>query len=132
MIVDRLVRQAGLAVGLGMVTAACAGDDQEVLVNPGDLGAGQAGNEGRDGRAELLRSVEGERRVVASLGLGPEPLGRARARVLEGLCRDHREPAGPPDGVAERVLAAQALLVLGETGEVAAPDRSCVLLRRAV
>ncbi len=49
----------------------------------------------------------------------------------EGLCGDHREPAGPPDGIAKRGLAVQALLVLGETGEVAAPDRSCVLLRGA-
>ena len=117
---DRLAHRAGRIVRLGPVVAAPAGDDQEVLVNPGRLGTGQAVKEGRDGRAELLRSVEGERRVVASLGLGPEPLGRTRARMPEGLCRDHREPAGPPDGVAERGLAVQALLVLGETGEVAA------------
>jgi hypothetical protein len=49
----------------------------------------------------------------------------------EGLCCDHLEPAGPPDGVPERGLAVQALLVLGETREVAAPDRSRVLLRGA-
>ncbi len=36
-----------------------------------------------------------------------------------------------PDGVAERGLGVQALLVLGETGEVAAPDRPRVLLRGA-
>ena len=68
---------------------------------------------------------------MAPLGLGPEPLGRAGARVPEGLCCDHREPVGPPDGVPDRGLAVQALLVLGETGEVAAPDRSRVLLRGA-
>jgi hypothetical protein len=47
--------------------------------------------------------------------------------VLEGLCCRQREPAGPPDGVPEHDLAVQALLVLGETGEVATPDRPRVL-----
>ncbi len=131
LILDRLVRQAGRAVRLGLVVAARGGDDQQVLVNPADLGAGQAGQEGRDGCAQLLRRVEGECRVVAPVGLGPEPLGRAGARVLEGLCCDECEPVGPPDGVPERGLAVQALLVLGETGEVAAPDRPRVLLRGA-
>src|SRR5260370_16275200 len=105
-----------------MVVAAPAGDDEQVLVNPGDLGAGQAGQEGRDGCGQLLRRVEGQCRVVAPLGLGPEPPGRARARVLEGLCCRQREPAGPPDGVPGFGLAVQALLVPGETGEVAAPN----------
>jgi hypothetical protein len=130
-IVDRLARRAGRTVRLHLIAAAGAGDDQEVLVNPADLGAGQAGQEGRDGQAQLLRRVEGERGVVASLGLGPEPPGGARARMPEGLCRGHREPAGPPDGVPERGLAVQALLVLGETEEVATPDRPRVLLRGA-
>jgi hypothetical protein len=49
----------------------------------------------------------------------------------EDLCGDHREAAGPADGVSDRGLAVQALLVLGETREVAAPDRSRVLLRGA-
>ena len=97
--------------------------DQQVLVNPADLGSGQAGQEGSRGRAQLLRRVEGERRAVAPLGLGLEPLGRARPRMLEGLCGHHREPAGSPDRVPECGLAVQALLVLGETREVAAPDR---------
>jgi len=130
-ILDRLARRAGRTVRLGLAGAAGAGDDQEVLVNPGDFGAGQAGQEGRDGRAQLLLRVEGERRVVASLGLGPEAFGGARARLPDGLCCGHREPAGPPDGIQERGLAVQALLVLGETREVAAPDRSRVLLRGA-
>jgi hypothetical protein len=130
-ILDRLVRQAGRAVRLHLVVAAPADDDQQVLVNPGNLGTGQAGQEGRDGCAQLLRRVEGECRVVAPLGLGPEPLGCTGARVLEDLCCDHREPIGPPDGVPDRGLAMQALLILGETGEVAAPDRSRVLLRGA-
>ena len=51
--------------------------------------------------------------------------------MLEGLYGDHREPVGSPDGVPERGLAVQALLVLGETREVAAPDRPRVLLRGA-
>jgi hypothetical protein len=51
--------------------------------------------------------------------------------MLEGLGGDHLEPAGAPDGVAERGLAVQALLVRGEPGEVAAPDRPRVLLRGA-
>jgi hypothetical protein len=80
---------------------------------------------------ELLRRVEGERRVVAPLGLGPEPLGRARARMLEGLCGDHCEPAGPPDGDPEQASLCRALLVLSETREAAAPDRPRVLLRGA-
>ena len=50
---------------------------------------------------------------------------------LEGLCCDHLEPAGPADGVPDRGLAVQALLVLGEAREVAAPDRPRVLLRGA-
>ena len=49
--------------------------------------------------------------------------------MLEGLCCDHLEPVGPPDGVPERGLAVQALLVFGEAREVASPDRSRVLLR---
>ena len=83
-IVDRLARRAGRVVRLRLAGAAGAGDEQEVLVNPADLGAGQAGQEGRGGRAQLLRRVEGERGVVASLGLGTEPLGGARARMPEG------------------------------------------------
>src|SRR2546425_403102 len=81
---DGLVRRAGWAVGFCLV-AAPAGDDQEVLVNPADLGAGQAGQEGGDGCAQLFGGVEGEGRVVPALGLGPEPPGRAGARVVEGL-----------------------------------------------
>ena len=73
----RPARQAARTVRLYLVAAAPADDDQEVLVNPGDLGAGQAGQERRDGRAQLIRRVEGERRVVAPLSLGPEPLERA-------------------------------------------------------
>ena len=68
---------------------------------------------------------------MAPLGLGLEPLGRALARMAEGLCGHHGEPAGPPDRVPECGLAVQALLVLGETREVAAPDRPRVLLRGA-
>src|SRR6478672_1691125 len=102
-----------------------------MLVNPADLGVGQACQEGRDGRAQLLRWVEGEGRVVAPLGLGLEPFGRAGARELEGLCCGYCEPAGGPDGLPERGLAVQALLVLGEAGEVAAPDRARVLQRGA-
>src|SRR5215472_4068096 len=124
---DSLARRAGWVVGLCLV-AAPVGDDQEVLVTPGHFAAGQGGQEGSDGCTQLLRRVEREGRVVAALGLGPEPLGRAGARVAEGLCGGHRESAGPPDGVPERVLAVQALLVLGEAGEVAAPDRARVLL----
>src|SRR6266699_411927 len=45
-------------------------NDQKVLVNPADFGAGQAGQEGRDGRAQLFGGGEGEGGVVASLGLG--------------------------------------------------------------
>ena len=131
MIAGRLARRAARTVRFRRAGAASGGDDQEVLVYPADLGAGQAGQEGRGGRAQLLRRVQGERRVVASLGLGPQPLGGARARMPEGLCCGHREPAGPPDGIAERGLAVQALLVLGETREVAAPDRPRVLLRGA-
>ena len=126
-----LAQHTGWTVGLRLVVAASAGDDQQVLVNPGDLGAGQAGQEGCDGCAQLFGGVEGEGRVVASLGLGPEPPGCARARMLEGLGGDHLEPAGAPDGVADRGLGVQALLVRGEAGEVAAPDRSGVLLRGA-
>src|ERR1039458_5206658 len=107
LILDRLARQAARTVRLRLVAAAPADDDQEVLVNPADLGAGQAGQERRDGRAQLVRRVEGERRVVAPLGLGPEPPGRARAAMPEGLCCDHLEPAGPPDGVPERGLAVE-------------------------
>jgi hypothetical protein len=51
--------------------------------------------------------------------------------MLEDLCCDHLEPVDSPDGVPDRGLAMQALLVLGETREVAAPDRSRVLLRGA-
>src|SRR6266851_7093894 len=51
---DRPARRAARAVGLCLVAAAAAGDDQEVLVNPADLGAGQAGQEGRDGCAQLV------------------------------------------------------------------------------
>src|SRR6204780_3758490 len=129
LIVARLAGQAAWTVRLCLVAQARAGDDQEVLVNPGDLRAGQAGQERRDGRAQLLRLVERERRVVAPLGLGPEPPSRAQARMLEDLCWDHRWPVGPADGVPERGLAVQALLMLGETREVTAPDRSRVLLR---
>src|SRR5690348_8908601 len=128
---DRPGRPAARAVWLDLVAVACAGDDQEVLVNPADLGAGQAGQEGCDGRAQLFGGVEGEGGVVASLGLGLEPPGGAGARVPEGLGRDHGEPAGSLDGVSDRGLAVQALLVLGETREVTAPDRSRVLLRGA-
>src|SRR5204862_2183 len=64
----------------------------------------------------------------AALGLGPEPLVRAGARVLEGLRGGHRAPAGPPAGVPEHTLAVHALLPLGETGEVAAPACPRVLL----
>src|SRR5438067_715179 len=84
---DRPARHAARAVRLRLVVAAPAGDDQEVLVNPGDLGAGQAGQEGCDGCAELFGGVEGEGRVVASLCLGLEPPGGAGARMLEGLGR---------------------------------------------
>ena len=102
-----------------------------MLVNPGDFGAGQAGQERRDARAQLVWFVKGERRVVQPLCLGFETFGRAPARVLEDLCVDHFEPAGVPDGVAEGGLSVQALLMLGETREVAAPDGSRVLLRGA-
>ena len=68
---------------------------------------------------------------MASFGLGPEPPGGACARVLEGLRCHQREAAGSADGVPEHGLAVQALLVFGETGEVAAPDRARVLLRGA-
>src|SRR5258708_38743913 len=51
--------------------------------------------------------------------------------MLEGLCCEHLELVVPADGVPERGLAVQALLMLGETREVAAPDRSRVLPRRA-
>ena len=97
----RPARRAARTVRLRLVAAAPGDDDQEVLVNPGDLGAGQAGQERRDGRAQFIRGVERERRVVVALGLGPEPPGRARARMPEGLRCDHREPVGSPDGVPE-------------------------------
>jgi hypothetical protein len=42
LILDRPVRQAGWTAGLHLVAAAPVGDDQEVLVNPGDLRARQA------------------------------------------------------------------------------------------
>src|SRR6266516_3324981 len=71
----------------------------------------------------------GFRRVAAAaVGLGRQPLGRAGALMLEGLGGGHLEPVGPLDGVPERGLAVQALLVLGEAREVAAPDRPRVLL----
>ena len=68
---------------------------------------------------------------MVAFGLGSESLSRTRARMPEGLRCDHREPVGPPDGVPECGLAVQALLVLGEAREVAAPDRPRVLLRGA-
>src|SRR5947209_8402608 len=43
LILARLARQAARTVRFCLVAAAPADDDQEVLVNPGDLGAGQAG-----------------------------------------------------------------------------------------
>jgi len=57
---DRPGRPAARTVRLRLVVAACAGDDQEVFVNPADLGAGQAGQEGCDGRVQLFGGVEGE------------------------------------------------------------------------
>jgi len=42
LILDRLVRPAARAVRLHLVAAAPADDDQQVLVHPADLGAGQA------------------------------------------------------------------------------------------
>src|SRR5439155_1496169 len=74
-IVDRAARLAARTVRLVLGAAAAADDDQQVLVNPGDLGAGQAGQERRDARGQLLRRVEGEGRVVAPLGLGPDAPG---------------------------------------------------------
>src|SRR6266702_4694310 len=100
-----------------------------MLVDPGNLGAGQAGEEGGDGRGQLLRGVQREGRVVASLGLRHEPLRCARARMAEGTGASEHEPAGLADGRAQRPLAVQALLVLDEAREVAAPDRPRVLLR---
>jgi hypothetical protein len=77
----RSVRKNGAAAEtarLRPVAGAPADDnDQEVLVNPGDLGARQAALERRDGRAQLLRRVERDRGVVVRFGLGTEPLGRA-------------------------------------------------------
>ena len=49
-----------LGAGFCLVAMGRAGHDQEVLVNPADLGAGQARQEGRDGCAQFLRCVEGE------------------------------------------------------------------------
>jgi len=43
---DRLAYRAGRTVRLRLIAAAPAGDDQQVLVNPGRLGTGQAGEEG--------------------------------------------------------------------------------------
>jgi hypothetical protein len=40
--------------------AAAPADDQQVLVNPADLGARQAGLEGRHGRVQRVRRVEGD------------------------------------------------------------------------
>src|SRR6266566_4222265 len=51
--------------------------------------------------------------------------------MREGLSRDDLEPVGQLDGVAERRLAVQALLVLSEARKVTTPDRSRVLQRGA-
>jgi hypothetical protein len=50
--------------------------------------------------------------------------------MLEVLGGGHLEPVGPLDGVPERGLAVQALLVLGESGS-SGPKSSRVLLRDA-
>jgi len=129
---DRL-RHAPLLelVSLHLGVSAAAGDYQEVLVDPGDLRAGQPGEERRDGRTQFVRRVEGESRVVVCLGLSLEPLRGARALMAEGVGIDQLEPVRPLHGVLERRHAVEALLVLGEAREVAAPDRPRVLLRRA-
>jgi hypothetical protein len=57
---DCLVRPGRLGAGFCLGAMGRAGHDQEVLVNPADLGAGQARQEGRDGCAQFLRCVEGE------------------------------------------------------------------------
>src|SRR5258708_16671974 len=96
---------AGFLAGYSGLTA---GDDQQVLVNPADLRARQASQKGRDGCAQLLRRVEGQRRVVAPPGLIPEPPGPGRARGLENLCCRHSEPPGPPGRVPRHGLPVHA------------------------
>jgi hypothetical protein len=46
---------------------------------------------------------------VAPLGLGLSRPAVVRVRMPEGLCCDHLEPAGLPDGIPQRGLAVQAL-----------------------
>ena len=65
------------ASGSTWLRAARADDDQQVRVDPADLGAGQAGQEDRD-RAQLLRGVEGECRVGR-----PSAWAWSRSAVLE-------------------------------------------------
>jgi hypothetical protein len=110
---------------------AAVGDHQEVLVHPGDVWAGQAGQERLDRHGQLRRGVKGERRVVVAFGLGTQPLTGARPRVAERPHAGEHQVPGAADGGAERPFAVQAPLVLGEAREVAAPDRPRVLLRGA-
>ena len=58
LILDHLARPAARTVRFHLVAAGPADDDQQVLVNPADFGAGQAGQERRDGRAQLCRTQE--------------------------------------------------------------------------
>src|SRR4029450_3881516 len=102
---------------------------QEVLIDPADLGTGQASQEGGDGLAQLVGLVEREGRVVATFDLRPEPLGGAGPGMAEALGVDQLQSPGPDGRVPEGGFAVQSLLVGGEAREPAAPDRPCVLLR---
>src|SRR5690348_6546684 len=75
LIIDRLACRAGWTAGVRLVAAGSAGDDEQVFVDPADLGAGEAGQERRDRGAQFGGRVEGEGRVVVPLGLSAQPLG---------------------------------------------------------